>query len=222
MKIVPTGNALSMDKGAVRVKVCGITSLDDALHAVSSGADALGFVFYSKSPRCVSPEQAAHIIEQLPPFVTIVGLFVNETPELIKTVIHCCHLDVVQLHGDEKPNQCLFEGVKVIKALRIRSQQCLVGLEKYPVSALLLDAWVEGAYGGTGKLGCWDLAAQAAQKFPVILAGGLTADNVVDAIKAVNPYAVDVSSGVELSPGCKDPQRVKSFIYNVKNMLEKD
>ncbi len=211
-----------MNRGAVRVKVCGITTIADALHAIASGADALGFVFYHKSPRYISPEQAALIIAQLPPFVSIVGLFVNETSQCIRTVIDQCRLDIVQLHGDEAPSQCQFDGVKVIKALRIRSQQCLVGLEDYPVSALLLDAWVDGAYGGTGELGCWDLAAQAAQQFPVILAGGLTADNVGAAIEAVNPYAVDVSSGVESTPGRKDPCLVQSFIYNAKLMSEKD
>lgn len=206
----------------MRVKVCGITTIEDALHAIASGADALGFVFYRKSPRYISPEQAAQIIAQLPPFVSIVGLFVNEAFQYVRAVIDQCRLDVVQLHGDEAPSQCQYEGVKVIKALRIRSQQCLVGLEDYPVSALLLDAWVDGAYGGTGKLGCWGLAAQAAQKFPVILAGGLNPDNVGAAIEAVNPYAVDVSSGVERCPGRKDPRLVTSFIYNAKIMSEKE
>lgn len=211
-----------MNRGAVRVKVCGITSLEDALHAIASGTDALGFVFYRKSPRYISPEQAAKIIKQLPPLVSIVGLFVNETSKFIRTVIDQCCLDIIQLHGDETPSQCQYDGVKVIKAIRIRSQKCLVGLEDYSVSALLLDAWVDGSYGGTGELGCWDLAAQVAQKRPVILAGGLTPDNVVAAIEAVIPYAVDVSSGVELSPGRKDPQRVQSFIFNAKSMSEKE
>ncbi|OQY24250.1 MAG: N-(5'-phosphoribosyl)anthranilate isomerase [Desulfobacteraceae bacterium 4572_35.2] len=210
-----------MNRGAVRVKVCGITTIEDALHAIASGADALGFVFYQKSPRYVSPEQAALIITQLPPFVSVVGLFVNETSQSIRTIIDRCRLDIVQLHGDETPSQCQYDGVKVVKALRIRSQQCLVGLEDYPVSALLLDAWVDGAYGGTGELGSWGLAAQAAQNFPVILAGGLTPDNVSAAIAAVKPYAVDVSSGVERSLGHKDPRLVQSFIYNAKTMSEK-
>jgi len=211
-----------VNTGTVRVKVCGITTTEDALNAIACGADALGFVFYAKSPRYISPEQAAKIIIQLPPFVSIVGLFVNETTSCIQTVIEQCGLDIVQLHGDETPSQCQFNNVKVIKALRIRSPENLVGIEAYPVSALLLDAWVEGAYGGTGKLGCWDLAAQAAQKFPVILAGGLNSENVRAAIKAVCPYAVDVSSGVELSPGCKDPQKVKTFIVNAKKLSEKE
>lgn len=214
--------AQSLNRGAVRVKICGITTLEDALHAIASGADALGFVFYRKSPRYISPEQAAQIITQLPPFVSIVGLFVNETSQCIRTVIDQCRLDIIQLHGDETPTQCQYDGVKVVKALRIRSQQCLVGLEDYPVSALLLDAWVDGSYGGTGELGCWGLAAQVAQHIPVILAGGLTSGNVVAAIEAVDPYAVDVSSGVELSPGHKDPQLVQSFIFNAKTMSEKE
>lgn len=211
-----------MNRSPVRVKICGITTLADALHAILSGADALGFVFYRKSPRYISPERAAQIIEKLPPFVSIVGLFVNETSQCIRTVVDQCHLDIVQLHGDETPSECCCDGVKVVKALRIRDQKDLAGLEDYPVSALLLDAWVDGAYGGTGELGCWDLAAQVAQKIPVILAGGLTPDNVAMAIETVDPYAVDVSSGVELSPGHKDPQRVRSFIFNAKIMLEKE
>lgn len=222
MKTVVHAKVEPMNVGPVRVKVCGITTTEDALHAIACGADALGFVFYSKSSRYLPPQRAAAIIKQLPPFVSIVGLFVNEEPSQIQEAIELCGLDIVQLHGDETPCQCTFDGVKVIKALRLRSADDLVGLESYPVSALLLDAWVEGAYGGTGKLGCWDLAAQVALRFPVILAGGLNADNVDEAVRAVQPYAVDVSSGVELSPGCKDPLLVKTFITNAKKISERD
>lgn len=222
MKTVDLVKMNPISVGTVRVKVCGITTVEDALNAISCGADALGFVFYAKSPRYITPLQAATIITKLPPFVSIVGLFVNESPSCIRTIIEQCGLDVVQLHGDETPDQCKYDGVKVIKALRIRSAQCLDGLKDYPVSALLLDAWVDGVYGGTGKLGCWDLAAKAAQQFPVILAGGLNAENVAAAITAVCPYAVDVSSGVELSPGRKDSQQVQTFIVNAKKLLERE
>ena len=211
---LPKGMASPM--AAVRVKICGITTIEDALHAVAMGADALGFVFYPASPRYISPEQAQQIIDQLPPFVSIVGLFVNAEPDQIRTIIRQCCLDVVQLHGDETPDQCHYPEAKVIKALRIREADCLNGIENYPVSALLLDAWVEDAYGGTGQLGRWDLAAQVAQQFPVILAGGLTGDNIRIAIDAVHPYAVDVSSGVESSPGDKDPELVRDFICQAK------
>lgn len=201
---------------AVRVKICGITTIEDALHAVEMGADALGFVFYPASLRYIAPEQARQIIDKLPPFVAIVGLFVNAEPDQIRTIIRQCRLDVVQLHGDETPTQCHYPEVKVIKALRIRGAECLRGIENYPVSALLLDAWVADAYGGTGQLGRWDLAAGVARQFPVILAGGLTKNNIRAAVDAVQPYAVDVSSGVELSPGAKDHELVREFIYHAK------
>lgn len=200
----------------MRVKVCGITTLEDARHAIAMGADALGFVFYPPSPRYIQPAVAQQIIAQLPPLVSIVGLFVNAEPDFIRAVIALCPLDTLQLHGDETPQQCLYAGVKVIKALRVKSEECLSAIADYPVSALLLDAWSADAYGGTGKTGRWDLAAQAARQMPVILAGGLNRDNVSQAIAAVRPYAVDVSSGVELAPGRKDPQLVRDFIYTAK------
>ena len=201
----------------VRVKVCGITTLADALHAVAMGADALGFVFYPGSPRYITSASARQIIAKLPPFVSIVGLFVNANSDVIINTIAECGLDVVQLHGDELPEQCCYGGVKVIKAVRVKDETCLAGIEKYPVAALLLDAWSADAYGGTGQLGRWDLAAQVANQTPVILAGGLNSGNVAQAIEIVKPYAVDVSSGVESAPGCKDPALIKSFIYTVKS-----
>jgi len=201
---------------AIRVKVCGITNLADARHAIAMGADALGFVFYPPSSRYITPAAAQQIISQLPPFVSIVGLFVNAEPDFIRAVIRQCNLDTVQLHGDETPQQCTYAEVRVIKALRVNSQDCLREMFDYPVSALLLDAWSADAYGGTGKTGRWDLAAQAARQLPVILAGGLNRDNVAQAIAAVLPYAVDVSSGVELTPGRKDPELLRDFIYTAK------
>lgn len=202
---------------AVRVKVCGITIVEDALHAIAMGADALGFVFYPRSPRHIEVEQARRIIAQLPPFVASVGLFVNADGEFVRSTIARCNLDVVQLHGDESPDQCRYDGVKVIKALRVRNAASLEGIDQYPVAALLLDAWSEDAYGGTGQLGRWDLAAQVAKQRPVILAGGLNKDNVAEAIATVHPYAVDVSSGVEIAPGRKDAQLVGDFIYAAKH-----
>ena len=200
----------------VKVKICGITSLADAQAAVAAGVDALGFVFYSRSSRHVEPEVAAQIIRQLPAFVTTVGLFVNEQPEVIREIAATSQLDVVQLHGDESPEQCRIPGVRVVKALRVRDEESLKGIERYPVSSLLLDAWCDQAYGGTGKVGRWDLARQAAEQHVVILAGGLTPDNVAQAVRDVQPYAVDVSSGVESAPGVKDPALMSAFVQHAK------
>jgi len=200
----------------VRVKVCGITTVEDASHAAACGADALGFVFFAKSPRCVSPEAARGIIAELPPFVSAVGLFVNEDPERIRQLADFCALDVIQLHGDESPEACAFPPRRVVKALRVKDAASLAGHREYGVSALLLDAWVAGAYGGTGESFNWDLAAEVARRRPVILAGGLTPANVAEAVRQVRPYAVDVSSGVEAAPGRKDPAKVEAFIRNAK------
>ncbi|BCR04075.1 N-(5'-phosphoribosyl)anthranilate isomerase [Desulfuromonas versatilis] len=204
----------------VRVKICGITCVEDALHAAACGADALGLVFYQKSPRCVTPGQARKIIAALPPFITSVGLFVNAQPESISSIAAECGLDVIQLHGDEPPAACSFPPRRVVKALRVKDASSLAGAEAYPVSALLLDAWVAGAYGGTGESFNWQLAAEAATRRPVILAGGLNPDNIAAAVAAVRPYGVDVSSGVEASPGRKDPQKVAAFIRNAKQVSE--
>lgn len=200
----------------VRVKICGITNTDDALHAASCGADALGFVFYSGSPRCVTPAQVRAISEALPPFVTRVGLFVNETPERIRAIAGECGLDVLQLHGDEPPEACLLPPYRVIKGVRPREVADLGRLAAYPVAALLVDAAVPGQFGGTGQRADWQLAAQLVATRRVILAGGLTPVNVTAAVQAVHPYGVDVSSGVEQAPGRKDPEKVAQFIRMAK------
>ncbi len=204
----------------VRTKICGITRLEDALHAASCGVDALGFVFYDKSPRYIAPDAAARIIAQLPPFVSAVGLFVNETPELIRSTADLCALDLIQLHGDETPEHCHLPPYRVVKALRVKDASSLAQAESYPVNALLLDAWSPAAYGGTGERFNWELAREMAAKKPVILAGGLCPENVAEAVSAVAPYALDVSSGVESSPGIKDPQRVQAFIENARRAME--
>ncbi len=203
----------------VRVKICGITNIEDALHATACGADALGLVFYAKSPRAVSPELGRTIVASLPPLVSTVGLFVNEAPEKIRAVVDYCGLDVIQLHGDEGPDRCSYSPRRVLKALRVKGEQSLVGLDEYLVSALVLDAWRPESYGGTGHLCDWQLAQQVAARRRVILAGGLTPDNVAEAIRQVRPYGVDVSSGVESAPGRKDPDRVASFIRNSKSAV---
>lgn len=202
-----------------RVKICGITRLDDALHAVHCGADALGFVFYERSPRCVSPEQVRTMIAALPPLVTTVGLFVNQTAEIIRQVVAHCGLDVVQLHGDEPPEVCrALAPCRVIKALRLRDAESLRDLEHFPASAILLDAWVPDRFGGTGHRCDWQLAAEVAAGHTVMLAGGLAPDCVAEAVRRVRPYAVDVSSGVESAPGVKDPEKVAAFICEAKRV----
>jgi len=199
-----------------RVKICGITNVEDALQAAACGADALGFVFYAKSPRCVSPQQARAIIAELPPLVTTVGLFVNAESETIRETASHCGLDRVQLHGDETPDACRLSPLRVIKALRIRDAASLARADEYPV-ALLLDAWSDQVYGGSGQSFDWQLARELAGRRPIILAGGLTPENVAAAVSRVKPYAIDVSSGVERSPGQKDHLKVAEFIRRARS-----
>jgi phosphoribosylanthranilate isomerase len=203
----------------VKVKICGITNVEDALHAADCGADALGFVFYDKSPRCLDPEAARGIIAELPPFVTAVGLFVNETPDRIRRITDFCGLDAIQLHGDEGPADCDYAPRRVVKALRVKEAASLQRLDEYTVSAILLDAWVPGVYGGTGERLDWSLAAEVAGRRRTILAGGLTPENVTEAVRTVRSYAIDVSSGVEAAPGKKDPEKVAAFIRNAKGLM---
>lgn len=200
----------------VRVKICGITSLEDALVAVRAGADALGFVFHDESPRHVSPEQAAGIIAGLPPFIQTVGLFVNRPLAFVNDTAARCRLDLVQLHGDEPPEFCDAVERRVIKAFRVKDISSLDPIRHYRVAAHLLDAYSPKAYGGTGLTFNWDIAAAAKEFGPLILAGGLTPDNVREAVEAVKPYAVDVSGGVESAPGRKDAARVREFIRRAK------
>jgi phosphoribosylanthranilate isomerase len=205
----------------VKVKICGITSYDDASAAVEAGADALGFVFYDKSPRFINPVRAAGIISKLPPFIQTVGLFVNEETEQVNWTADYCGLDILQLHGDETPEDCLELKRRVIKAFRIQKIISIDPLEKYQdyqVSGYLLDAWSPDAFGGTGRTFNWELAQSAKQYGPVILAGGLTPDNVAEAIRVVNPYGVDVSSGVESALGKKDAEKVREFIRVAKGL----
>jgi len=205
----------------VKVKICGITSYEDARAAVEAGADALGFVFFDKSPRYINPVKAAGIISRLPPFIQTVGLFVNEDTAQVNWTADYCGLDVVQLHGDETPEDCLEVKRRVIKAFRVQKIISIAPLEKYQdyqVAGYLLDAWSPDAYGGTGRTFNWELAHAAKQYGPVILAGGLTPDNVAEAIRVVNPYGVDVSSGVEAAPGKKDAEIMRAFIRAAKGL----
>lgn len=187
--------------------------------SVEAGADALGFVFYEKSPRNITPEQASEIIRHLPPFVQTVGLFVNETETRINKTADCCGLDIVQLHGDETPDYCTKLNRRVIKALRVRDITSLEEMARFNVAAFLLDTWSPAAYGGTGQTFNWDIAAIAAKNSRIVLAGGLTVENVAEAIRKTRPYAVDVSSSLELSPGKKDPAKICAFIRNAKESM---
>jgi phosphoribosylanthranilate isomerase len=202
----------------VRVKICGITNLDDAIMAVEAGADALGFVFFEGSSRYISPEQASVIIHELPPFVKSVGLFVNEELKAVNIIADQCGLDIIQLHGDESPLFCNSVKRRVVKAFRVKDESSLNKIAEYEVAAILLDAWSPIAHGGTGTTFNWEIAAKAAASNCIILAGGLTPENVEEAIKVVKPYAVDVSSGVESSPGKKSSDKLKDFIINCHRM----
>ncbi len=200
----------------VRAKICGITRVEDALAAVSHGASAIGLVFYDKSPRRVSLERAAEIVASLPPFVAAVGLFVDAEPEAVGEVLHRVRLDVLQFHGDESPAYCRAFDFPYIKALRVRPGLNLIqyAADFATAGALLLDAYQEGVAGGTGKTFDWDLIPANLPK-PVILAGGLDAGNVAEAIRRVRPYAVDVSGGVEREKGIKDAAKIAAFMRGV-------
>jgi phosphoribosylanthranilate isomerase len=205
----------------IKVKICGITNLEDALTAIDAGADALGFVFHAKSPRHVFPEQAAAIIRHLPPFVETVGLFVNEPLDTVNGTADLCGLDLVQLHGEEKPGYCDSVRRRVVKTFRVKDITSLEPMRDYRVAAFLLDAWSPAAHGGTGQTFNWEIAACAAQSNRIILAGGLTPGNVAEAVRKVRPYGVDVSSGVEFGPGKKDSRRIADFISNAKSALDR-
>jgi phosphoribosylanthranilate isomerase len=202
---------------STRVKICGITNLADAQAAIAAGADALGFNFYEKSPRHVSLPTAAEISRQLPPFILRVGVFVNAPEDLIVRAISGAGLTMLQFHGDEPPEFCTQFGLMSMKAFRIRDAESLPAIPDYRTDAYLLDAYSSEARGGTGEKFNWDLAV-AAQKFgkPIFLAGGLTPENVAEAVRKVHPFGVDVSSGVESSPGIKDAEKVKAFITVVR------
>ncbi len=203
-----------------RIKICGITNESDALHAVACGADALGFVFFAGSPRCVDPASVRAIVEQLPTNVVKVGLFVNEQPEVVNRTVTESGIDLVQLHGDETPEYCRQIDKPVMKALRVRNEESLAGWQDYPTEAILLDAWHPDKFGGTGEACDWELAGEMARQTNIILAGGLNPDNIAEAVKIVQPHGVDVSSGVEQSPGRKDPEKVAAFIENARESFK--
>jgi phosphoribosylanthranilate isomerase len=201
----------------VRVKICGITRVRDAVAAVDAGADALGFMFFENSKRNISPPLAAEIIRELPPFVARVGVFVNPAPEFVRSIIETTGIDTLQFHGEETPGFCAQFHWKAIKAFRMRDRESLRACSAYRDFAWLLDSHVDGAQGGTGVAFDWNVAAEAVKlSRMVILAGGLNPQTVAEAVSEVRPYAVDVSSGVESEPGKKDHQKVREFIAAAK------
>lgn len=201
---------------AVRSKICGITCIEDALAAVEAGADAIGFVFYPKSPRAVTAKQAKAIIAALPPFISTVGLFVNASACELNETLDAVPLDLLQFHGDETPEQCEGYHRPFIKALRVKAGDDIAAACKLysKASGILLDTYVEGVPGGTGETFDWALIPKGLSK-PIILAGGLTSANVSQAIAQVQPYAVDVSGGVEKSKGIKDHDKIRAFMSAV-------
>ena len=199
-----------------KVKICGIKTLSDAKFAVDYGADAIGFVF-AESIRNVSKETARAIVRKLPPFVTTVGLFVNDTAENIEAICRFCGLDTIQLHGNERPSLLnRLKAFKTIKAFRIQNEKDIIPIRKYKPDAILLDGYSVNKMGGTGTSFDWKIVKKLRTSIPVIVAGGLTHLNVSQAIRIVNPYAVDVSSGVESIPGKKDRKLIKKFIDAAK------
>jgi len=201
----------------VHVKICGVTNVRDARLASRLGADALGFNFVRKSPRYIRPARAKAIVAALPPFITTVGVFADEYPDKVMATCRLCGLDAAQLHGNESPSRVeAVRGVRRIKAIRVRNRRDVSLCRRYQVEAFLLDAYVPGQLGGTGETFNWALAREAREFGPVILAGGLTPDNVAEAVAAAAPYAVDVASGVESAPGKKDKQAMAEFIRLAK------
>ena len=201
-----------------RVKICGITRVEDAISAVNAGADAIGLVFYAPSPRALTIAQAQQIVAAIPPFVSVVGLFVNAKQTEIEAVMSKVRLDILQFHGDESASDCQQINLPYYKAIRVKADTNLLQCEAEfkSAKALLLDTYSEAAVGGTGQVFDWNLIPNNLTK-PVILAGGLTADNVALAIQQVRPYAVDVSGGVELNKGIKDAAKVAAFMRGVSN-----
>ncbi len=201
----------------VRIKICGITNIEDALLAVDLGANAIGFVFYKESKRYIKPAESQSIISKLPPFVITVGVFADQDLDEILNIRDKVGFDAFQLHGDESPNFCKKLGKNVIKAIRVKEDIDREEVESYPVRAILFDTYSTKDYGGTGKSFNWEILRDLNLSRKVILSGGLTPRNIAHAIRVVNPYAVDVSSGVEDYPGKKDPEKLKRFIEAVRN-----
>jgi phosphoribosylanthranilate isomerase len=198
-----------------KIKICGITRLEDALAAARLGADALGFNFWPRSKRYVAPVEARKIVRRLPSFVTPVGVFVDPSRDEVRGAVDASGVAVAQLHGDEPPELCISLPLPVLKAIRVADRHSLAALVSYEVQGFLLDAPTPG-YGGSGEIFDWALAAEVARELPIVLAGGLGPDNVAEAVRAVRPWAVDVASGVERAPGVKDHDRMRLFVERAR------
>ncbi len=204
---------------SLKVKICGITRREDAVAALAAGADALGFNFWRQSKRYVAPAAARAIVARLPPFATPVGVFVNQPEEEILAIARDSGVRVLQLHGDEPPDLCARLPYPVVKAIRVDATRALAALASYEVAAFLLDTPSRG-YGGSGAAFDWTLAQGVSDVAPIVLAGGLTPENVAEAVRAVRPYAVDVASGVESEPGVKDADRMARFVRAARAAAE--
>jgi len=201
----------------LRIKICGITNPSDAESVVEAGADAIGFMFFKDSPRFITKEKAKAIIREVPPFISKVGVFVNASRDEILRTVEETGIDTLQFHGDETPEACRDFGLKTIKAFRVQGKDMLQIMPRYDVDAWLLDSFVAGERGGTGKTFNWDLAVHAnSLGTPIILAGGLNPANVAQAVTKVEPFGVDVCSGVEASRGKKDPKLIATFIERAR------
>ncbi len=200
------------------VKICGITNLEDATHAVRCGADAVGFNFYQFSPRFIKPENAAEITRQLPEHISKIGVFVDAKRKYVHDVIATAKLSAVQLHGNEGPDDLIDYEVSAIKVFHVTKDFDVEVMRNYVVDAFLLDTYQKGVYGGTGQTFDWHVAVKAKEYGRIIVSGGLTPDNIEAAVRFVQPYGVDVSSGIEVRPGKKDPNKVRAFIARAKSI----
>jgi len=197
------------------IKICGITNIEDALAAIDAGADALGFNFYSESPRYIDPETAEVLVQELPEMIIKVGVFVDAAEDFVRPVAQLVELNYLQFHGDETPYYCEQFATPYWKAFRLRDEKTLGLMEKFEPYAYLIDAYEEGVLGGTGQRADWDLASRACQLGRIVLAGGLNPENVEQAIDTVHPWGIDVCSGVEIEPGVKDHKAMAELIERV-------
>jgi len=211
----------NMTMGRTRIKVCGMTDPLATNEIIKMGVDAIGFIFVQNSPRTVEPEKVYEIIKKVPPFVDTVGVFMNEDPDLVNDIVQYCGLTMVQLHGTEPPEYCQSINCRTLKAVRVQGTTSLSSFEPYfdVVNGFLLDTFDRQAAGGTGKTFDWKMVPEWNLPLPVVLAGGLSPDNVLDAIGAAQPYAVDVNSGVEVCPGVKDLDKVQVLVNTVNSCM---
>jgi len=203
----------------MKIKICGLTNKDDALNAIALNVDALGFIFYEHSPRYISPEKVETFVLDLPPFINTIGVFVNATPDYINSVVKRCKLNGIQLHGSEPPEFCTQFSLPTIKAIPVREHSDITAIPKYKgcVNGILLDTKAENVHGGTGKTFDWGLALEAKEyDTPLILSGGINANNIEKALKMVGPYGIDICSGVEKEPGIKDYNKMQELIGAIK------